>query len=60
MGNTDLKANSRRSRAGRTLQALYEAARKEVFADPAAAVLKYQPNWHASLPLALHKSGRHR
>ena len=35
-------------RRGRMLQSLYEAARKEVFADPAAAVRKYQPNWQFS------------
>jgi hypothetical protein len=45
---------------GRMLQSLYEAARKEVFADPAAAVRKYQPNWQFSLPAAARKSRRHR
>jgi hypothetical protein len=42
------------------LQSLYEAARKEVFADPAAAVRKYQPDWQLSLPAAARKSPRHR
>jgi hypothetical protein len=31
------------------LQAMYEAARKEVFADPAAALRKYEPSWALSL-----------
>lgn len=60
MGNTDVKGSTRRGGACRTLQSLYEAARKEVFADPAAAVLKYQPNWQSSLPVAPRKPGRHR
>ena len=34
------------------LQALYEAARKEVFADPAAALRKYEPSWAPSLTVA--------
>jgi hypothetical protein len=42
------------------LQSLYEAARKEVFADPAAAVRKYQPTWQFVLPAAPRKSSRHR
>ena len=41
---------------GRMLQSLYEAARKEVFADPAAAVRKYQPNWQFSMPATARKS----
>lgn len=54
-------AGGRRVRAGvRTLQSLYEAARKEVFADPAAAVRKYQPNWHFTPPVAARKASRHR
>ena len=28
-----------------TLRVLYEAARREVMADPAAALRKYQPTW---------------
>ena len=60
MGHVDLKANARRGGAGSTLQSLYEAARKEVFSDPAAAVRKYQPNWQFSLPIAPRKVGRHR
>ena len=44
----------------RTLQSLYEAARREVFADPAGAVRKYQPTWQFSLPPAARKSPRHR
>jgi hypothetical protein len=60
MGNVDLKGSNRRRGACRTLQSMYEAARKEVLSDPAAAVLKYQPSWHAALPVAPRKSGRHR
>ena len=56
------KASGRPVRAGqcRMLQSLYEAARKEVFADPAAAVRKYQPTWQFVLPAAPRKSSRHR
>ena len=56
------KASDRPVRAGqcRMLQSLYEAARKEVFADPAAAVRKYQPTWQFVLPAAPRKSSRHR
>ena len=56
------KASGRPGQSGgrRTLQSLYEAARKEVFADPAAAVRKYQPNWEFSLPMSPRKSTRHR
>lgn len=53
-------AGGRRKSGIRTLQSLYEAARKEVFADPAAAVRKYQPNWHFTPPLAARKGARHR
>jgi hypothetical protein len=56
------KAIGRPVRGGRcsTLQSMYESARKEVFADPAAAVRKYQPTWQFSLPSAARKSSRHR
>jgi len=56
------KASGRPVRAGqcRMLQSLYEAARKEVFADPAAAVRKYQPTWQFVLPAVARKSSRHR
>jgi len=56
------KASGRPVRAGqcRMLQSLYEAARKEVFADPAAAVRKYQPTWQFVLPASPRKSSRHR
>jgi hypothetical protein len=56
------KASGRPVRAGRCrmLQSLYEAARKEVFADPAAAIRKYQPTWQFVLPSASRKSSRHR
>jgi hypothetical protein len=37
------------------LQAMYEAARREVFADPAAALLKYQPTWALSMPIPVRK-----
>ena len=40
------------------LQAMYEAARREVFADPAAALRKYQPTWALSIPV--RKRPRHR
>lgn len=61
MGSID-KASGRPVQAGqwRMLQSMYEAARKEVFADPAAAVRKYQPNWEFSLPATTRKSRRHR
>ncbi len=51
------KASGRPVRAGqcRMLQSLYEAARKEVFADPAAAVRKYQPTWALSMPIPVRK-----
>jgi|PlaIllAssembly_1097288.scaffolds.fasta_scaffold845925_2 hypothetical protein len=49
-----------RAGQGRMLQSLYEAARREVFADPAAAVRKYEPTWQFSLPPAARKSARHR
>jgi hypothetical protein len=56
------KASGRPVRAGRcrTLQSLYAAARKEVFADPAAAVRKYQPTWALSMPFPIRKGPRHR
>jgi len=56
------KASGGPVRAGdrRTLQALYEAARKEVLADPAAALLKYQPTWAQSMPVSARKAARHR
>jgi len=56
------KASGRPVRAGqcRTLQSMYEAARKEVFADPAAALRKYQPGWQFSLPPTHRKGARHR
>lgn len=56
------KASGRPAQSGgsRTLLSLYEAARKEVFADPAAAVRKYQPSWEFSLPTTARRSTRHR
>jgi hypothetical protein len=56
------KAIGRPVRAGQCsmLQSLYDAARKEVFADPAAAVRKYEPTWQFALPPAARKSSRHR
>jgi hypothetical protein len=42
------------------LQSLYAAARKEVFADPVAAVRKYQPTWALSMPFPIRKGPRHR
>ena len=44
----------------RMLQAMYEAARREVFADPAAALRKYQPTWALSMPTPVRKGPRHR
>jgi hypothetical protein len=44
---------------GGMLQAMYEAARREVFADPAAALRKYQPTWALSMAIPVRK-GRHR
>ena len=54
MATNDLKAKCRATRPGLrpTLSSLYEAARKEVFADPAAAVQKYQPTWLFAAPAA--------
>jgi len=56
------KASGTHGKAGqwRMLQSMYEAARKEVFADPAAALRKYQPSWQFSLPPTPRKAGRHR
>ena len=34
---------------GGTVRSLYEAARREVEADPMAALKKYQPSWLESL-----------
>lgn len=61
MGSID-KASGRPVQAGqwRMLQSLYEAARKEVFADPAAAVRKYQPTWTLSMPASVRKGSHHR
>jgi hypothetical protein len=42
------------------LQAMYEAARREVFADPAAALRKYQPTWVLSMPSPVAKGRQHR
>ena len=39
-----------RSGSAHTLRSLYEAAWREVVADPAAAVRKYQPDWSIALP----------
>lgn len=44
----------------RLLQAMYEAARREVFADPAAALRKYEPTWTLSTPIPVRKGSRHR
>lgn len=37
------------ARGGGTVRSLYEAAMREVQADPVAAVTKYQPTWLAAL-----------
>lgn len=54
MATDNRKAKCRASGPGLrpTLNSLYEAARKEVFADPAAAVQKYQPTWLFAAPAA--------
>ena len=56
------KAGGAPGRVGgvRTLQAMYEAARREVFADPAAALRKYQPTWALSMPIPVRKGRHHR
>jgi hypothetical protein len=45
-------SNAGRSGSRPTLRSLYEAARREVMADPAAALRKYQPTWVLSGPSA--------
>ncbi len=54
------KASGAPGRVGgaRMLRVMYEAARREVFADPAAALRKYQPTWVLSMPSPVPK-GRH-
>lgn len=53
MTATQRKAgNADRSGSRPTLRSLYEAARREVMADPAAALRKYQPTWVLSNPSA--------
>ncbi|MGE5162388.1 MAG: hypothetical protein ACM3O5_12830 [Betaproteobacteria bacterium] len=42
------------------LQAMYEAARREVFSDPAAALRKYEPTWALSMSIPVRKGSRHR
>jgi hypothetical protein len=42
------------------LQSMYEAARREVLADPAAALRKYQPTWALSMPIPVRKGRHHR
>lgn len=56
------KASGAPGRAGgvRMLQSMYEAARREVFADPAAALRKYQPTWALSMPNPAPKGRHHR
>jgi len=56
------KANGAPGRAGGAgmLQAIYAAARREVFADPAAALRKYQPTWALSMPNPVRKGSHHR
>jgi hypothetical protein len=54
MGRIDGKAEHGATGSGLrpTLCSLYEAARKEVLADPAAALRKYQPTWLLASPSA--------
>lgn len=54
MGTIDGKAERGATGSGLrpTLCSLYEAARKEVLADPAAALRKYQPTWLLTSPSA--------
>jgi hypothetical protein len=56
------KAGGAQGRVGgaRMLQVMYEAARREVFADPAAALRKYQPTWALSMPNPVTKGRHHR
>jgi hypothetical protein len=56
------KAGGAQGRVGgaRMLQAMYEAARREVFADPAAALRKYQPTWALSMRNPVPKGRHHR
>lgn len=55
------KAGGAPGRVGeaRMLRAMYEAARREVFADPAAALRKYQPTWALPMPTPVPKGRRH-
>lgn len=50
----------RRAGGARMLQAMYEAARREVFSDPAAALRKYEPTWALSMSIPVRKGSRHR
>jgi hypothetical protein len=60
MAKRDCRAKGRVAGSGLrpTLSSLYEAARKEVFADPAAAVQKYQPTWLLAAPSAAQRTHR--
>jgi len=59
MGCIDNKESVRAAtRSGSALRSLYEAARQEVLADPAAAIRKYQPGWDFWLPAAVAASQR--
>ena len=42
-----------------TLRSLYDAARREVMADPAAALRKYQPTWLLASPAASPRPAVH-
>ncbi len=57
MLTTERKAsNEDRFGSRPTLRVLYEAARREVMADPAAALRKYQPTWLLASPTASRRA----
>jgi phage baseplate assembly protein W len=61
MAVTDIRSRCGAARSGArpTLRSLYEAARREVMADPAAAVRKYEPTWSIASTAAYAKPRVH-
>lgn len=60
MGTMERKAsNEDRFGSRPTLTVLYEAARREVMADPAAALRKYQPTWVLASPTVSRRAQVH-
>lgn len=60
MLTTERKAsNEDRFGSRATLRVLYEAARREVMADPAAALRKYEPTWLLASPTASRRAQVH-